>query len=199
MISPISGSALSLQADGSTRFFDHRAGIQVLVPADWLPIRVNEDEFYKAFTNETVTSNQAIVDHLTQVQDGDINYFRLVAIDLRPDHTLDGLTTYINVVFQKDDMRTLKEWLQAERANKRPFKGYKFLASSIEKLADGREVLIIEESWNGGTTSTVYYRGVFFLMPTGTVVLDFYTNQQLKDQLLPEFQQVVAGLQPLSP
>ncbi len=197
-VSPISGTSLIVREDRTALFIDHRAGIQLIIPEGWLPIRLNEDEYYKAFTLDVVLSNPDINSHLTAIQDIDMNKFRLDAIDIRDGHTPGGIVSYMNVIFQEDDTRSLEEWLKAERAQKKPFKGYKFLSSKYPETADGTRVLVIEESWGSGSLIT-YYRGVFFNLPTGTVVLDFYANLDFKDTVLPDFEQVVNSLGPINP
>ncbi len=45
-----SQSTLTQQADGSTLFVDERAGYKVTVPAEWLAVRVDEQEYLDAFS-----------------------------------------------------------------------------------------------------------------------------------------------------
>jgi hypothetical protein len=193
-VSAISSSSLALHEDRTTLFVDHKAGIQLILPADWLTVRVNEDEYYKAYALEPVINNKDITDRLTQFQSTNPDFFRLAAIDVQVDHDADGVVPDITVIFQKDDNRTLEAWLQAERGAKKPIQGYKFLSSTYQKTANFKCVLIIEESWNIGKDGTAYYRGVFFNLPTGAVVLDFQLNKKFKDELLPVFMQVVDSL-----
>lgn len=198
-VSPISGTSLVVREDQTALFIDHRAGIQLITPAGWLPVRVNEDEYYKAFTLEAVMANQAITDRLTQIQSNNTDVFRLDVIDMRPGYTVDDIMAVISVVFQENDNRTLEAWLKAERARKSPFKGFKFISSKYQETADGTRVLVIEQSWDATHSGTIYYRGVFFSLPSGTVVLDFFANFDFKDTVLPEFEQVVNSLTLLNP
>ena len=93
-----------------------------------------------------------------------------------------------------------EQWAQAERNKRQPFSGFKFISSSYPKTADGTRVLLIEESWDAERKKgTIYYRGIFFSLPTGTIVLDFYSNLTLKDTVLPDFEQVVNSLTLLNP
>lgn len=198
-VSAISGSSLAVQGDQTTLFVDHKAGVQLILPANWLTVRVNEDEYYKAYALEPVVNNKDIIDRLTQFQSANPDNFRLAAIDVQADHTADGVAPDITVIFQKNDNRTLEAWLQAERNVKKPIQGYKFLNSIYQKTANFKRVLVIEESWNIGKDGTAYYRGVFFNTPTGAVVLDFQLNKKFKDELLPVFMQVVDSVTLLNP
>ena len=198
-ISPITGTSLLVLEDQSTLFTDTKAGIQVTLPPGWLTVRPNEDEYYKAFTLDVVLANPKISDRLTQLQSANTNYFRLDAIDIRPDHVVDGLVSVMSVNFQPDDFRTLEKWAEAERTKKSPFKDYRFLSSKFQKRADGTRVLVVEESWKGSANAALYYRGIYFSLPSGTVVIDFQTNLGFKDTVLPEYEQVVNSLTLLNP
>lgn len=198
-VSLISGTSLEKRDDGTTVFIDHKAGIRLVTPAGWLPVRVNEDEYYKAFTLEAVASNQTIIDRLTQIQSNNSDFFRLDLIDIRPGHTVNGAVSVVSVVFQEFDTRTLAEWLKAERNRKSPFTGFKFIGSKYQETANGYRVLVIEESWDSAYSGTIYYQGVFFSLPTGTYVLDFYSDFDFKDTILPDFDQMVNSLGPINP
>lgn len=193
------GSSLTMREDQTALFVDYKAGIQLVIPAGWLPLRVNEPEYYDAFTHQVVLDNQAIWDHLTNIQDAEPDRFRLDAVDIREGHIPNGVISYINVIFEAGDMRSLEKWAQAEGNRRKPFVQFKRLSTSYPRTADGTRVLVIDQSWASGKSETVFYRGVFFSLPTGTVVLDFYTNNSFKDTVLPEFQEVVNSLTLLNP
>jgi hypothetical protein len=197
-ISPITGTSLGKLEDQSTLFIDHTAGIQVTIPAGWLPVRANEDEYYKAFSLDIVLTNPLINDRLTKLASLNTTYFRVEAIDIRPEHLSGGFISVMDVVFQPGDLRTLEKWAEAERNKKSPLQGHKFLSSKFLETTDGTRVLVIEESWPNGD-DTIYYRGVFFSLPTGTIVLDFFTSFDFKDTLFLEFEQVVNSLTSLNP
>jgi len=192
------GTSLIINDDQSATFIDHKAGIQLTIPAGWLPIRVNEDEFYKAFSLDVTLANPAITDRLTATQSANLDFHRLDAIDIRDGHIPNGIITVINVVFQENDRRSLEDLYKAESRRKKPFFGYKFITANYPYLDDGTRVLQIEEKWDG-ETGVIYYRGVFFSLPSGAFALDFYTNMDFKDTVLPEFEQVVNSLTLLNP
>jgi hypothetical protein len=196
----LNGTSLLIHEDQSALFIDHKAGIQLTIPSGWMPVRVNEDEYYKAFALDVALENPAIVDVLTDIQDANVNYHRVESIDIRPDHIPDGIVTHFNVLFQEGDIRTLEKWEQAERNRKSPYAKYRFISSSFPTLENGTRVLVIEESWQAsGDKGTIYYRGVFFSLPTGTVILDFFTNLDFKDSVLPDFEQVINSLILITP
>lgn len=193
------GTSLVIQEDQSALFTDHKAGIKLTIPPGWMPIRVNEDEYYKAFALDVVLENPPINEHLTAIQNANLKYHRIGAVDVHPEHIVNGIITYFNVIFEDGDMRTLEKWDRAERDRRPPLAHYKFLRSSYPKLENGTRILVIEESWDAsGNKGTIYYRGIFFSLPTGTVVLDFYTNNNFKDTVLPDLDQIVNSLTLLS-
>jgi len=198
-ISPITGTSLVVLEDRGTLFIDPKAGIQVAIPPGWLAVRPNEDEYYKAFTLDVVLSSPAINDRLTKLQSTNTDYFRLDAIDIRPDHVVDGLVSVMSVSFQPKDFRSLEKWADVERTKKSPFKDYRFLSSKFQKTADGMRVLVVEESWKGSVNATLYYRGIFFSLPSGTVLIDFQTNLSFKDTVLPDYEQAISSFTLLNP
>lgn len=194
------GTSLVIYEDQSALFIDHKAGIQLTIPTGWMPIRVNEDEYYKAFALDVVLENPVISEHLTEIQDVNLDFHRLGAIDIRPGHIPDGILTNFNVIFEAGDVRSLEKWQQAERNRKPPLADYRFLSSSYPTIDNGTRVLVIEASWKASADKgIIYYRGVFFSLPTGTVVLDLYSNKNFKDTVLPDFEQVVNSVTLLKP
>ena len=195
----VNGTSLEMQDDGSAVFTDHKAGIQLVIPAGWMPLRVNEDEYYKAFTSEVVTSNPAFSNRLTEIQDSNLDNFRLDAVDIREGHTVNGVLSDISVKFYPGDTRTLEQWAQAEGKKKSAFKNYLFLNRGYPELADGTRVLIIDRTWTQDQTKKLFMRSVFFPLPTGTLVLEFYSDKDFKDIVLPDFEQVVNSVSQLNP
>ena len=190
----LSGTSLIFQEDQTALFVDHKAGFQVVIPAGWMPFRVNEQEYYDAFTAEVVLANPALNERLTQVQDMDVDKFRLDAFDIREGHIPNGIISDINIIFQPGDTRTLEQWAKAEGNRKVPFKNYKLISLGYPKTADGTRILVIDQTWTQNQSNTIFHRTVFFSLPTGTVVLDFYTNNAFKDTVLPDFESVVNSL-----
>ena len=193
------GTSLETQADGSTLFTDHKAGMQLTFPSGWLAMRLDQKEYYEAFALDVTLANPPITDRLTQIQKNNVDSFRLDAIDIRPGHIVKGVISDISVVFREGDTHTLEEWAKAERQAINPFQGYKFLSSEYQQTTNGMRVLVIEQSWDFVTDATVYYRGVFFSLPSGTVLLTFQTNLDFKDTVLPDFEQVVNMLSAINP
>jgi hypothetical protein len=194
----VNGTMLVMQEDGSAVFTDYQAGIQLVIPVGWLPLRVNEDEYYKAFTSAIAASNPAISARLTQIQDADLTNFRLDAIDTREGHTVNGVLSDIYVNFYTGDARSLEQVAEAEGKKKSAFKNYLFLNRGYPKTADGTRTLVIDRTWTQDQTKKIFQRSVFFSLPTGVLVLNLYSNKDFKDTVLPDFEQMINSMTALS-
>lgn len=190
----LNGTSLVTREDQTALFTDHKAGIQLVIPAGWMAFRVNEQEYYDAFTSDVVLANPALNDRLTQVQDIDLDLYRLGALDIREGHIPNGVITDIDVIFQPGDTRSLEQWAKAEGNRKSPYKNYRLITLGYPKTADGTRVLVIEQTWSIDQSRKLFHRSVFFSVPAGTVVLDFFVNDSFKDTVLPDFEQVVNSL-----
>jgi len=195
----LNGTTLVVQEDQSALFTDYKAGIQLVIPAGWMAVRVNEAEYYDAFTSAVVLANPALNERLTQIQDLDLDNYRLDAFDIREGHIPNGVISDINVIFQPGDTRSLEKWAKAEGNRKSPFKNYRLTSLGYPKTADGTRILVIEQTWSKDQSNTIFHRGVFFSLATGTLVLDFYANNSFKDTVLPDFEQVVNSVKLVEP
>lgn len=195
----LNGTSLVLQEDQSALFTDYKAGIQLVIPAGWMAYRVNEPDYYNAFTSEVVLANPPMNDRLIQVQDADPKNFRLDAIDIREGHLPNGIISDISVSFYPGDTRDLEQWAQAEGKRKSPFKNYMFFNRGYPKLANEIRVLWIERTWSKDQSNKIFNRSIYYPLPTGMLVLDFYASRDFKDTVLPDFEQVVNSITPLNP
>ena len=186
----LNGTFLEELDDETTRFTDHKLGYQLTFPAGWLPVRINEDEYYKAFTLEAISENPTFVKFLTILQNQDSNYVRVTALDIRPEQTEKGFVSGMTVVLQPETDVTVEEWSEIESTHAGA-KGYELITLQFEETDSGIRVLIREESWDSPTESKVYRKRVYFTIPSGVLTIDFETGLDAKETLLPEFDQVI--------
>ena len=190
------GTSLTKREDGSTQFVDHRAGVEIIFPSNWLSMRVGEAEYYQAWENDG-RSNIMLLDAITSIQNIDLNRFRVTAYDTHPEHVLYENIPKINVVFVQDDRRTLKEVEADERKNKPPLTDYKFLSSEFQEISGGLEILIIQYEWQASTSANqpyiAFYHGVLFKVPTGTVAIDLFIPLDQKEPLELELNQIISS------
>jgi len=190
----LNGTSLIFREDQTALFIDHKAGVQVTIPAGWMPFRVNEQEYYDAFTAKVVLANPALNERLTQIQDAEVDNFRLDAFDIREGHIVNGVISDLSIIFQPGDTRSLEQWAKVEGNQKSPFKNYRLTSMGYPKTANGTRVLAIEQTWSKDQSNKIFHKAVFFSLPTGTLVLDFYTNNDFKATVLPDFDEVVNSL-----
>lgn len=195
----INGTSLVLHEDQGADFIDYKLGYQLTIPPGWLPVRINEEEYYKAFTQDSVAQNPKIVDFLTKIQTQDPNYVRLTALDMEPGQGASGMLSGITVVLQPETAKTVEEWARNHpaRANKR--QGYQLLSSQYVETEAGMKMLVREEQWRSTTQEKIFSRRIFFLLPAGILSIGFETALDTKDALLPEFEKVVDSITLLSP
>lgn len=195
----LQGTSLTVWEDQTALFTDQKAGIYLTIPAGWMPFRVNEKEYYDAFTAEVILANPALNDHLIQVQSSEPSTFRLDAFDIREGHIVNGVISDMTVTFHAGDMRSLEEWSLAEGRRKKPSKNYWLIYKGYTKTEDDTRVLRVEEEWSKDENNKIYHRAVFISLPTGTLVLDLYTNKEFKDTVLPDFEKMVNSITLLEP
>jgi len=189
------GTSLILRDDQTTVFTDRQAGIEIIIPAGWMPIRVNEQEYLDAFSSNAA-ADLAIRNRLNQMQTFDPTWFRLDAIDIQPGHVFNGAASDINVIFQQNDSRSLEEVAKDEKV--KLFANFEIISSDYQQAANGMKTLVVEQRWDV-TTGVTYYKGVFFKTSSGLVALDFYSPLDFKDTVLPDFEKVVGSLTLLNP
>jgi len=194
----LNGTSLVLRDDQSTLFTDHKLGFQLTIPPGWFPIRINEDEYYKAFTLDAVSENAAIVDFLTKLQNQDANYFRLIALDVRPEQASKEMISGMAVVLQFETDKTLENWANTRSVNAN-LKGYQLLSSRFKETTSGTRILVREESWNSLTKGKTYQQHIFFSLPLGILTVSFETDLASKDTILPDFEQVIDSFTLMNP
>jgi hypothetical protein len=192
-------TSLVIREDQTTLFTDHKVGIQLAFPEGWLALRVGESEYYMA-SEKVGTQNTWFLEEIASLQTLDPNVFRLHAYDLHPEHVLNNALPKINVVFLQEDKRTLRQIEADERTlvKRSVQKGHKHLSSDFQVLS-GLEVLIFQSQWDAISYPTTHYKGTFFKVPGGTVVIDFYIASEQQDSMELEWKQIVESISMLSP
>ena len=195
----LNGMSLAAKEDKSTVFTDHKLRYQLTIPPGWMPVRINEEEYYKAFAQDLVLNNPVIANFLTNLEKQDPDHFRLSVLDMQPGHTDAGLVTVITVILQAEDGRTLEDWAKTKSVRASTMEGYQFISSQFAETSSGEKVLVREEQWNSTTAGKRFSRRLFFALPAGILTVDLETNLDLKDSFMPEFEQIVNSLTFLNP
>ena len=197
-----SGTSLLELTDGSVQFTDYWAGMQILIPPEWLGVRVGELEYYQAW-EKVGTQNPELLRKFASIQTLDSDTYRVTAVDIRPEHILYEHVPTLDVIFAQGDISTLNEVKTAQVENQPPLANYKLLSSHFQKTTKGIEIVIIEFQWESATSVNQHYisysKRVLFKVPTGTVSIDLHIPLEQKDSLEPEFDQIIGNLTLFTP
>ena len=194
------GTSLEVQNDGTTLFTDNIAGIRLAVPVGWTSVRVNEPEYTQAWADAAY--DPVLAHKMEAIQDLDPEKFRLHAFNTQEGYVFEGEGSQINVVFSQGDPKTLDEIAEAEEKSKF-FDKYELISSEYKIRSDALEVFIIEQQWqvtsSTGQRVMLYYKRAIFKVSSGTVAVDLYTPLQIKDNIVPAFDQAVEKLSVFTP
>jgi hypothetical protein len=192
------GTSLLSLADGSTQFTDHTAEVQILFSPIWLVFRVGEQEYYEAW-EKYGAQNLAAINALSAMQNLDPKVLRVVALDLRPEHMPDEMITALSVIFLAGDLQDLKEREKVRRDQHTPCAGYQFISSNYPQTNNGIQTLVMDESCKSTGEHTIFYRDVYFHVPSGMIHINFETNFDYRDTPLLEFEQMLNSITLLNP
>ncbi len=195
-ISP-SGTSLAPLADGSTQFIDYAAGMQMVFPPGWLAIRVGEEEYYAAW-RKPETQAPMFANIFAEIQNLDPKVFRVNALDIRPEYIIYDNVTQVEVVFEQNDTRSLKEVKADETKGQSLYKDYKLLSSNLFDAPQGMQALNIEAQWasanKASQTGKSYSRRVIYKVSTGIIAVDLFTLLDKKDLTTPDFEQTLNSI-----
>jgi hypothetical protein len=195
-----SRSSLAAQSDGTILFVDELAGYQLNVPPGWLPVRINEQEYYDAFSLPAA-SEQAVQDALIEIKGFDPAEFRLFIYDLQDGHMENGVITHVNLVWDSqggislDDETGLRETIDG-LLNSTP--ELNVVSYSIDSTANEIPIGMILSELPGktfdGIDVVLFQKQVYLNLPVGTLVLTFTTENNFKDATLSFFDSMVDTL-----
>ena len=199
-VTSLAGTSLSILEDGSTQFIDNLSGVKLTIPAGWVTVRLNEPEYFEVWS---LTVDDPILQQgLEGIQSLDPAQFRLHAFNTKPDYVYQGAGSRINVVYARDDVRTLEQVAEEEK-QPQAFTDYALISSEYQVRPDNLEIFIIEEKWRGVSSTNaslmLYYKGVFFKVPSGTVSVDLFMPADISHEVVPAFDQMVEQMTVFTP
>jgi hypothetical protein len=179
-------------------FVDDVARFQLNVSPGWLPVRINEQEYYDAFSLP-VASDAAVQRALMNIKTLDPNTFRLFVYDLQDGHMINGVITGVNFVWDPqgsiplDGEAGIKEAaskLSASIPNLN-VDSYSVSATTTNGIPIGIILSNIPGKTFQGTDVVLFQKQVYLNLPAGTLVVSFTTEQNFKDATLPFFDTMV--------
>lgn len=193
-------TSLSEMEDGSIQFFDYQAGVKLTVPAGWLTVRLNDLEYSEVL--DAAEDDPVLQYGLEGIQELDPDKYRLHAFNTQEDYAYEGIGSQINVIFFKDDDRSLEQMLEDEGPHP-TFVDYEFISSGQQIRLDAIELFTREEQWKATSSTdamvTVYYKGVFFETPSGTILIELFAPLEIKDDIVSEFDQLIEQMSIFTP
>jgi len=184
-------SALTVQVDGSTVFVDERAGYEITVPAAWLVMRVNEQEYLDVW-QLAEAADENIQQSLFSVQNEDPNILRLFAIDAQEGHVQNGFVTNMKFVLDEKNSISLENdnafgTSLTQSVNNVP--GLEVLSAKLSTI-NGMPVGLIElKSMTKnlvGAEVVVFQKQAVFNAARGKMVITLSTVETLKETLFPD-------------
>jgi len=186
-----SGSSLAKLANGSSLFVDERAGYELIVPAGWLAVRINEQEYFDAFLLPE-NSDPAIQRSLNSFRGQDPNRFRLFALDTQSGHIQGGFVTNISALWdEQDEMSfTSDEDLQTQaEALSDSVLNLEVLSVEVQVTPKGLQMGVITAKWPAvtvdGANIVIFSKQAYFKVKVGTLAVTLTTTEGLRDSVLP--------------
>jgi hypothetical protein len=194
------GSLLTQRDDDTALFADQRASYEVIVPAEWLAVRVNEQEYLDAW-NLAETTDPAVQSALRSIETEDPNRLRLLALDTQDGHVQGGVVTTIRFEWDdQDDMSLADEADLTAVAEALPveFSGLEVLTSELRRTSSGLPIGVITARTptvtSDGNVLVLFQEKVFVDLPQGTLIITLSTTEGFDDVAVPAFEGMIETL-----
>lgn len=197
---PLPQSSITQQADGTSFFVDETAGFNMTVPPGWLAVRIDQLEYYDAFSLPQA-ADPNVQTALMQINSLDPKIHRLFIFDLQDGHLQSGYINNVEVVLAADQI-SLKtdEQIKAIAASlPETVPGLAVQSSSVAETASGIQMGVIVSEIDGqnedGTPLVLFRKQVFLNVKAGVLEITFTTEQGIKDATLPFFDTMIESIQ----
>jgi len=193
-------SSITNQSDGNALYVDEKAGFNLLVPPGWLPVRIDQLEYYDAFSLPQA-ADPNVQSALMVINTLDPTVYRLFIFDLQDGHLQNGFVNNINIVWQKGDPIALKSDEGIKKvADALPAStpGLVVTSSSVSKTLSGVSIGVIlsdiPNKKSDGTDLPLFQKQVLLNVKEGVLILTFTTETGIKDATLPFFDNLVESI-----
>lgn len=193
-------SSITSQPDGTNFFVDEEAGFNISIPPGWLPVRIDQIEYYDSFSLPQATDPN-VQTALLNINTLDPNVYRLFIFDLQDGHLQSGFVNNINIVWKLDTSISLETEDQIKataEALPSAVPGLVVTSSSISKTASNISIGMILSEINSqnsdGSQLILFQKQVILNVEAGLLILTFTTEQGIKDATLPFFDTMIESL-----
>jgi hypothetical protein len=198
---PLPQSSITQQADGTSLFVDEIAGFNMIVPPGWLPVRIDQLEYYDAFSLPQA-ADPNLQTALMQINSLDPKIHRLFIFDLQDGHLQSGFVNNVNIVLNAGSSISLKtddEIKATAAALPQAVPGLVVQSSAVTETASGILLGVILSDLNSekedGTKLALFQKQVLLNVKGGVLVITFTTEQGIKDATLPFFDAMIESIQ----
>ncbi len=195
---PEAGTFLVRLENGTTQFFDQTAGYELIIPTNWIAIRVKGPEYFEALKMAELAASefQAALKN-TQKQNEDV--FRLFAFNMEESNATSPFIMNMNLVWDQQDESSLEEVVKKiESQYPKIFPGIQITNLDIAPTAKNIPGGVIESIWvtknASGQEFSIYQKQVVFKLHRGTLTITLSVPGQLKDATIPYLDFVVNNL-----
>jgi len=193
-------SSLTSQADGTILFVDDQAKFQLNVSPGWLPLRIDQQEYYDAFSLPAASA-PAVQRALMNIKTLDPQTFRLFIYDLQDGHLINGVITSVNFVWDPEASISLENDAAIKQAADDlavSIPNLNIDSYSVSTTAGNIPIGVILSNIPGktfeGTDVVLFQKQIYLNLPAGSLVVSFTTEQSFKDATLPFFDTMIDSM-----
>lgn len=194
------GTALVKRDDQSTLFIDRVGGFQITFPSNWLPVRSNHDEFYSISVNEAATTYPFLTTELRIISDQDPSSTRVHAFDVAQGRMQDQYVPHISVHLVGEKLPLMEgatahlEYIRSQNSEVTVITPPTEITTS-----NGVKAAMIEFSIPGVSLASTleilpYERRIYFHSTSGSVFIIFSALSDVKEQVIPELDQIINSI-----
>ena len=191
-------TTLEQMPDGSTKYTDNEAGIEVVFPAGWLTLRANSDEFNSALKKEAAKNELLRAQMELDLAEYHPGSDRLYSYPLRPDIEKNFAFGFSKLKWDSEDSVPINENSMGELVRGLESSGAipGLRVDTAQLYENGNQVKVIEVggqfsfSNDLGEVIPFYYSAVFFKPTSGSTVR--ISLVYLKDYKLPIYEDVTS-------
>ena len=194
----LSGTTIEKLSDGSTKYTDYEAGIEVVFPAGWLTLRANSDEFNAALNKEAAKNELLRAQMELDLAEYEPGAHRLYSYPLRPDIEKNTAFGFSKLKWDSEDSEPIDESSMGSVVRNLESSGAipGLRVDTAQLYENGNQVKVIEIggqfsfSNDQGEIIPFYYSAVFFKPTSGSTVR--ISLVYLKDYKLPIYEDVTS-------
>ena len=194
------GTALVTREDQTILFIDRTSGFQITFPSNWVPVRVNHDEFYSLSVNEAVTTYPFLTTELRIISDHDPNKTRVHAFDVAQGHMQDQYVPHISVHWVGEVLPLMEgasshlEYIRSQNPEATVVTPPTELTTQNGITAAMIEFTVPGKSLASTLDILPYERRIYFHSNNGSVYIIFSALSDVREQVIPEFDQIINSI-----